>query len=238
MLAKDERGDIQDAVALLRDWNGDCLPELAAPTIFNVFFVEWCHRVANEQFPNDSVPLLATGIEGLAAKLLQGTPPGTDASGWFADHDCGLAVRQTFRVALDRLTQRFGPNIADWSWGRLHRLDLKHVLSGRGGLAQLLNHGGAGVRGDATSVCNTGRGPDFEAATGAGFRMICDLGESPAGLWMVDAQSQSGHCGSPHYRDQFSSWLAGEYHFLPLDRNEASKQFASCLRLEPYPTRG
>ena len=104
-------------------------------------------------------------------------------------------------------------------------------LSGRGDLGLLLNQGGAGVRGDATTVCNTGRGPDFEAAVGAGFRMICDLGESPAGLWMVDCQSQSGHCGSPHYRDQFPDWISGEYHFVPLDREEAAKGFKSRLRL-------
>ena len=67
----------------------------------------------------------------------------------------------------------------------------------------------------------------------AGFRMLCDLGETPAGLWMVDAQSQSGHCGSPHYRDQFQNWLRGEYHFLPLDREEARAGFTSCLRFDP-----
>jgi acyl-homoserine lactone acylase PvdQ len=66
--------------------------------------------------------------------------------------------------------------------------------------------------------------------------MICDLGESPAGLWMVDCQSQSGHCGSPHYRDQFGAWLHGEYYFVPLDRQEAAREFKACLRLDPYNT--
>ena len=63
--------------------------------------------------------------------------------------------------------------------------------------------------------------------------MICDLGESPAGLWAVDCQSQSGHPGSPHYRDQFQDWLAGQYHFLPLDRSEASRVAVASLNLEP-----
>jgi penicillin amidase len=231
MLADDERNDVRKAVALLRDWNGDCLPDLAAPAIFNVFFVDWCRRVAAERFPDESVPLLASGIEGLAARLLQGDLPSGEGEGWFAGDEYGRAVRETFRGSLERLAERLGPAIADWTWGRLHRLDLKHFLSGRGDLGLLLNHGGGGVRGDATTVCNTGRGPDFEAAVGAGFRMICDLGESPAGLWMVDCQSQSGHCGSPHYRDQFSDWMSGEYHFVPLDREEAAKGIKSRLRL-------
>jgi penicillin amidase len=237
-LGEDDRLVVQQAAGLLREWNGDCLPELPAPAIFNVFFVDWCRRVAAERFPPDSIPLLSAGIEGLAARLLQGTPPGYDEVGWFAGNNCGAAVRETFRATLQRLSDRLGPNVADWKWGRLHRLDLKHFLSARGDLGVLLNQGGAGVRGDATTVCNTGRGPDFEAAVGAGFRMICDLGASPPGLWMVDAQSQSGHCGSPHYRDQFEDWLGGEYYFLPLDRDQAAREFRQPLRLEPHSTPG
>jgi penicillin amidase len=141
-------------------------------------------------------------------------------------------VRETFRGTLDRLAERLGPDVAEWTWGRLHRMGLKHFLSARGDLGLLLDQNGPGVRGDATTVCNTGRGADFEAAMGAGFRMICDLGESPAGLWMVDGQSQSGHCGSPHYRDQLPTWLEGDYHFVPLDRAEAARQFTTTLTLE------
>jgi penicillin G amidase len=234
LLRDDERKDVRQAVALLADWNGDCLPELATPTIFNVFFVDWCQRVAAERFPADAAPLLAAGIEGLAAQLLQDERPRSD---WFGSSDLRVLVRETFRSALDRLAQRFGPVVADWTWGRLHRLDLKHFLSGRGDLGLLLNQVGAGVRGDATTVCNTGRGPDFEAAVGAGFRMLCDLGESPAGLWMVDVQSQSGHCGSPHYRDQFQDWLDGTYHFVALDRDVDAAEGNVCLRLDPDPGR-
>jgi penicillin G amidase len=239
LLAEEDRPDIRQTAALLGDWNGDCLADLVAPAIFNVFFVDWCRRVAVERFPQESIPLLSAGIEGLAARLLQGAPPGHDDVGWFAGNDCRAAVRETFRGTLDRLAERLGPNMSDWKWGKLHRLDLEHYLTARGDLGVLLDQGGgAGVRGDATTVCNTGRGPDFEAGVGAGFRMICDLGESPPGLWMVDAQSQSGHCGSPHYRDQFQDWLAGEYHFLPLDRDQAAEQIADRLRLEPRSTRG
>jgi penicillin amidase len=213
--------------ALLKDWDGDCRAELAAPLVFNVFFVDWSRRVAAERFSEQNAPFVLAGIEGLAAELLR-----IDRWGWFGS-DRPRAVRETFRATLKRLAERLGPDPAAWHWGKLHRLDLKHVLAGRGEVGALLNHGGAGVPGDMTTVCNTGRGPDFEATTGAGYRMICDLGETPAGLWAVDAQSQSGHPGSPHYGDQFAMWLAGEYHFIALDREEARKSCEATLRLEP-----
>ncbi len=76
-----ERADVRQTVALLKDWNGDCLPELVAPLVFNVFFVDWCRRVAAERFAEEAVPLLAFGIEGLAALLLEegATPAATEA---------------------------------------------------------------------------------------------------------------------------------------------------------------
>ncbi len=79
ILESDPEEQVRRVVALLRDWNGDCDPNLVAPAVFNVFFVDWCKRVAAERFSEDAAPLLAGGIEGLAADLLQADP-----CGWFA----------------------------------------------------------------------------------------------------------------------------------------------------------
>src|SRR5262245_9471173 len=48
-------------------------------------------------------------------------------------------------AALGTLAARLGPDSRDWTWGRLHRMPLRHVLSARGDLGQLLDHGGVGV---------------------------------------------------------------------------------------------
>ena len=82
-----------------------------------------------------------------------------------------------------------------------------------------------------TTVCNTGDGPEWLATTGANYRLIADLGSD--GLWAVDAQSQSGSPGTPHYADRLPAWSAGEYHYLPLDRAEASLIAVARLVLEP-----
>ena len=66
------------------------------------------------------------------------------------------------------------------------------------------------------TVCNTGSGPELSAATGAGYRMVADLSSSPPVLRAVDAQSQSGQPGSPHYSDQFDDWVSGRYHDIAL----------------------
>ena len=113
----------------------------------------------------------------------------------------------------------------------LHQLPLKHVLGARGDLGQLLNHGGGPVKGDMITVCNSGGGPDWVAATGATSRLIADL--STNGLWAVDSQSQSGNPGSPHYADQLPIWVAGNYHFVPLDRDGVEQITTQRLVLRP-----
>jgi acyl-homoserine lactone acylase PvdQ len=45
---------------------------------------------------------------------------------------------------------------------------------------------------------------------------VADLSSSPPVLRAVDAQSQSGQPGSPHYSDQFDDWVSGRYHDIAL----------------------
>ena len=211
-LADSQDPGVVRATEILPGWDGECLPDQVGPTLFNVFFRAWCRRVAEVRFEAGEVELMAKGVEPIAGRLL-----GSDPHGWFAEDSqrCAMIV-DAMAETLDMLTGRLGDDIESWTWGRLHLMPLKHVLSGRGSLSELLDHGGAGVRGDMLTVGNTGLGPDWEAASGAGYRHVVDLADDPPGLWTVDGQGQSGHPGSPHYSDQYEDWLAGRLHFVPI----------------------
>ncbi|MCY4410404.1 MAG: penicillin acylase family protein, partial [Caldilineaceae bacterium] len=115
--------------------------------------------------------------------------------------------------------------------GKLHKVQLRHVLSGRGDLGTLLDRGGLPVGGNGVTVCNTGFDPNWGALTGANYRLISDLGED--GMWAVESQGQSGHPGSDHYCDQLEEWLAGRYHFLALGDENALDNAQSVAVLEP-----
>ena len=191
-----------------------------------MFFATWTKAVVATRFAGETAVLLAGGASGLASALLR-----ENLAGWFDDEQTRRqAIAAAFTTALNLLTQRLGTEVSSWTWGRLHRLDLRHVLSTRGDLGRLLDHGGVPVGGDMTTVGNTGQGPDFEASTGAGFRMIAELDPRAPALWALDVQGQSGHPGSPHYSDQLDAWLGGRYHRIPLDR---PAEAISTLRLEP-----
>jgi penicillin amidase len=219
---------VREAADHLRAWDGRMEPDRVGATLFDVFFSHWARAVVREHFDEATAAFVAGGANGLSASLLTEEPDSEAARA-----KRGQAILGAMHSALDWLTDRLGSDMSQWNWGRLHTLQLRHILSGRGDLGQLLDHSGLPVPGDMHTVCNTGLGPGFEARTGAGYRLIADLSAAPPLLWAVDAQSQSGHPGSPHYGDQFRSWLGGEYHPLPLDRAEGSRFSVCKLTLEP-----
>jgi penicillin amidase len=196
--------------------------------IFDVFFSHWVKAVVRERFDGETAALLAGGANGLAGRLLEGDP-----LGWFAAGRRETAILGAMDAALAYLTERLGPDLTGWRWGRLHTMPLRHVLSGRGDLGALLDQEAVPVKGDMTTVCNTGLGAAFEARSGANYRLIADFSHLLPTLWAVDASSESGHPGSPHYRDQLQGWARGEYHALPLDRQAAAKAAVTRLVLEP-----
>lgn len=201
-----------EAAGRLAAWDHRLELDRVGATLFEVFFAHWIAAVARERFQGETATLLSGGVNGLSASLLEG-----DAAGWFAAGRREQAIRETMSATLDFLSNRLGPEMATWTWGRLHAIPLRHVLSLRGELGQLLDHGGPPVKGGLTTVCNTSPGPDWAAKIGAGYRLIADMATSPPVLHAIDAGSQSGHPGSPHYSDQLPDWLAGRYHVLPLD---------------------
>jgi len=220
---------MRQAIEYLVAWDFRIEPDRVAASIFNVFFTLWTERVAAERFSGEMATLAAGAIAGLAGELLV-----EDRAGWFREPDTRpVAIVRTFDAALGFLERKLGREMSDWGWGRLHTLQQKHILTGRGDLAQLLDIGGMPVRGDYVTVCNTGLAPDYSAPSGAGYRLIADLSDPQGGLWAVDAGSESGHPASPHYNDQINDWLAARYHYLPLKWEGLPANAASELTLQP-----
>ena len=217
---------VLEAAGFLGEWNARMDVDEVGASIFDLFFAEFTTAVAAERFSGEEIPLVAGAISGFAVRLLDnyefgGSPPRNET------------IVTCMVRAIDALTERLGPDMAEWSWGRIHRITLNHLLSDRGDLSDLLRRGGQPVGGNGITVSNTGFDPNYLASIGANWRHNADLAEDPPGLWAVDATGQSGHPGSPHYGDQLTEWLAGRHHYLPLDSERARAQAAQTLTLKP-----
>ncbi len=217
---------IEQAVSHLSAWNGDMLPESVAASLFEVFFVQWSRRVVWERFDGGAAEFLENSAGGLASVLLA-----DDTAGWFHRSNRLDAIREAFQATLDELEERLGSDIDSWKWGRLHKIQLRHVLGGRGDLGELFDCGNIPVRGNGITVCNTGFDPNWGAPMGANYRLITDFSTSPPTFQAVDAQGQSGHVGGDHYCDQLNEWINGRYHPMEFEREKL--QTRATLELKP-----
>lgn len=226
LLANSGDPRLTEAGRYLGQWDHHMAPDSVAASIFEVFFHRWSRRVAEERFDAGLAAALAGSCGGLAAALLH-----DDAAGWFGKEDRETAVLDALRATLSDLEGRLGKEMSAWKWGDLHTVQLRHVLSGRGDLGDLLDRGGLPVGGSGVTVCNTGFDPNWGALMGANYRLISDLGEN--GMWAVESQGQSGHPGSDHYCDQLTEWLEGRYHFLSFEGDDASYGGSTVFSMEP-----
>lgn len=228
---------LRSAAAALRAWDRRMETESAAAAIFEAFQFQWDEAVAAERFSADASALavgdpaafVAGGIGSLSLRLLA-----DDDVGWFeAPEARDAAVRAAMGRALDELAERLGDDMSTWRWGRLHRLPLQHLLSGRGDLGQLMDRGGDAVSGNGLVVSNTGSTPDFVSRSGANYRLLVDLAEAPAQMWSLDAAGPSGQPGSPHYANQTGDWMKGRYQRIGLGRDDVRPTIRNTLRIQP-----
>ena len=217
---------ISDATNHLKSWNAEMRTDSVAASIFEIFFATWCELVAAERFEKKSVPLISQAISGLSVKLLK-----DDQHGWFEKDTRQNTIIEAMHSTISKLTDQIGPNMAEWYWGKIHKINLPHKLSTIGDLGKLLDTGGDPVSGNGITVCNTGYDPNYLASIGANWRHNADLSETPSGIWASDSCGQSGHPGSPHYGDQLSDWISGNHHFLPLDLEQVKLEANSKLQL-------
>ncbi|MFI6879235.1 penicillin acylase family protein [Streptomyces sp. NPDC050400] len=118
------------------------------------------------------------------------------------------------------LTAKLGKDIDTWSWGRLHKLELKNQTLGTAGpgwLQYVLNRGPWKLGGGEAAVNATG----WNAAGGYGvnwvpsMRMVVNLDDLDKSKW-INLTGASGHTFSSHYTDQTDKWIKGEllpWHF-------------------------
>ena len=225
------------AAATLRAWDHRMDSESAAAAIFETFQHQWDQAVAAEHFSADASALavgdpaafVAGGISSLSLRLLA-----DDDVGWYSSAKArDSAVRSAMADTLDQLAERLGDDMSTWSWGRLHTLQLPHLLSSRGDLGRLLDRGSEPVSGNGFVVSNTGSAADFGSSGGANYRLLVDLAEAPAQMWSLDAAGPSGQPGSPHYASQFGDWLSGRYHQISLEHDAVRPTISTTLTLQP-----
>jgi penicillin G amidase len=122
-------------------------------------------------------------------------------------------LRQAVMDARDEITRRESVRPREWTWGHLHRLDLRNQTLGDSGIPAvewLLNRDGYRIGGGSSVVNATA----WDASQGYGvtsapsMRMVVSLADFDDSRW-INLTGVSGHPASGHYVDQTELFVEG-----------------------------
>ena len=232
---------------ILVAWDGDLGPASAASAIYAALRYHLL-RIAYAELGDlisataglgafASIPAnnyLERALPTLLERIAAAPAPGR-ADPWLGT---GRTWDDLLRTALARAVadlRRHGSDPARWSYGKIHRLTLRHPLGSVAALSAIFNRGPWPTGGDidtvnhAHSPRNSPVGPLYIAPS---YRQIIDVGGWDASQVVLPA-GQSGHPASRHYSDMAESWRGGAYCPMLWTRAAVERDTAAVLMLEP-----
>jgi penicillin amidase len=196
-------------LATLQSWNGIMSPEAQAPVIVNEIRGCLATKIAD-----DSKPAPANAIrERILDRVIR-----ERSALWlpkaFSDYTALMKACDTESIAA--LEKRYGADRSGWTWGKVSAARFTHPLVA----APLI---GGQFATPADGLFGSGQTPNVASAVS--MRLIATPGN-----WDLTRHSiplgQSGNAKSPHFKDQFPSYRAGEVLGYPFS-NEAIKAAAT-----------
>ncbi len=225
--------------AILARWNFKDDPELVGPTIFHTLCGELARRVFEDDLgPDATREMLRVWYfwqERFQWMVAKGRSP------WF--DDIRTTAREEnltdliLRAGQDShalLTRRFGTDMDQWRWGRVHTIEYVSPIRRQGFGKGLL---GGGRHPAAGSVATLHRGAyafdqPFEVNISATLRMVADLND-PDKVLAVLCGGTAGRVFHPHARDQVDAFLKGEKRYWWFSDEQIKAHARSELQLNP-----
>jgi penicillin amidase len=214
-------GPDQQAVALLRSWNGQMDSGSAAASLWWTFWGSYLDVVFAPWWQAGKVPVSedrdALGVSPGSAPLnedLEAWTLGDQANAAFAGpsgHGPGTAsaaITAAFKKAVAHLSANLGGAPSTWAWGRLHSRSFRSITGAAG-----LSYGPRAAGGDRFTEDAADGGLD--ASTGPSWRMIASLSSGGVAAQGVYPGGQSENPASPWYSNLVPLWWDGKYLPVP-----------------------
>jgi penicillin amidase len=192
-------GTAEQALGLLRDWDGAALMDSPAPLIFNAWMDAFYTAVLRHA---GLAAGLGAPVSDFVASVL--SPPGAH----WCDGDCAPMLRDSLADAVKGLSARFGSDPAAWRWGDAHQAVFAHPFLRTIPLLGPFTTIRLPSPGDDNTLDRGGTDSLFQSVHGASYRGVYDLANLDRSLFMV-TPGQSGNPFSPHARDFAIRWRDG-----------------------------
>jgi penicillin amidase len=199
-------------IDLLREWDGRVSADSAGAAVFELFVGEMARRV------------------GHLVELIN-NPPDED---WFG-HPWRTEMAAAVEAAVRSLPEMRGGDRAEWAWGKVRPLEIKHPVGEQKPMDRVFNLGPFPWGGDSNTIAQTSVDP-MGATNDPGFisslRFVADVGNWDACEWILPA-GQSGNPMSRHYDDQLALWKQGRGIPIPWTPEAVARATVATLKLVP-----
>lgn len=234
------------ALALLTAWNGNLTAESVAGALYHVVLNKFLRIIFEPQVGEKATDFLlgvgnggtsqVTAMVGLSGPHVMSFIERGDTSILPAGLTYQAAMQQALTYGVSWLRGKFGNDLKDWQWGKLHQITWSHVMGAKPPLDLLFNRGPLSFGGDADTLFQGSYAPRqdiFVANAGTpAWRLIADMSQLDHDQIAVTG-GQSGSPFSPHYTDLLDGWFSAETHPLPFTRAAVTQASVATLRLEP-----
>jgi penicillin amidase len=210
------KGTLNDAVDLLRKWDGQMDANHAAPFIAELVF-EHLRKSIGERASGGNGALYNSEIAPAVVETLLRARP----KAWFGDYNALLL--QSFADAMDEGQRLQGSNPKNWRWGKALFLEVRNPVAGAlPVVGSWFNIGPQPMSGAGTTV------KQITPRLGPSERMNHSLGNWDQSLWNL-FMGETGQRASWHYRDQFEAWYYGDSFPMPFHNTDTG----SIVRFVP-----
>lgn len=203
--------DMEEAIALLRKWDGQMDKDAAAPLIADLFFHYVRTAVAERASPGNGAAYDLQASSAVVESLLRQRP-----DGWFRDYDEMLL--RAFVDALEEGRRMQGADVKKWRWGAYLNVTIDNPVIHRVPFAgRYFDILGTPMSGGGTTVKQT------TAKLAPSMRMTVDLGDLNRSLMNVQI-GQSGQILSSHYKDEWQDWYYARTYPMEWKQGEGKRR--------------
>jgi penicillin amidase len=187
---------MQEAVEVLRAWNGQMQKGQAAPMLASLTYDQVRRQIADRAATGMGDAYQNFMAPGVVEKLLRERP-----ADWFPDYNAVLL--RCLTGALDAGQKIQGSRVSRWDYGQYMSLQIVNPVEGRLPLiGRFFDIGPVSMSGAGTTV------KQYTRRLGPSLRMIVDLGDLDHSFENL-ATGESGQVLSSHYKDQWDAYYAG-----------------------------
>jgi penicillin G amidase len=232
------RGYYSAGKRLLEHWDFGQPADSAAAAYFNVVWRNLLRLTFQDELPEDQWPDGGDRWFAVVSHLLE-----HPSDPWWDDRSTtGVETRddilaEAMTAARDELTRRQDVSADEWSWGRLHRLDLHQAALGESGIGPvewLVNRGPWEVGGGSAAVdaASWDASEGYAVTSAPSMRMVVSVGDFDKSRW-INLTGVSGHPFDDHYTDQTDLWAEGETLPWPFTSSAVHDAAEDTLTLTP-----